>query len=289
MKKKLTVVILVCILSSLYASSAFAWGKSGHLIVAEIAERNLAKKTLAKIKDLLGFENLSRASTWPDEIRSDSKYNYTWPWHYVSIPNGKSYFDQKRNKEGDVIESLFRHEDILRDGKATREQKVEAFRFLVHFLADLHQPLHVGLEEDRGGNMIKVKWFRTETNLHSVWDEEIIDFEKLSFTEYTTYLNHYTNEEKKDWHKGQQVDWAKESQELRPKVYDLPENKSLSYEYGYKAKPIVEQRLRQAGLRLAFVLNNIFTQEKLHTADFELRKKIKDNIQVLRILAQLMF
>jgi hypothetical protein len=148
----------------------------------------------------------------------------------------------------------------------------------VHFLADLHQPLHVGLEEDRGGNMIKVKWFKTDTNLHTVWDEEIIDFEKLSFTEYSTYLNHFSKEEKKEWEKGQYVDWAKESQDLRPKVYDMPENKSLSYEYGYKTKPIVEQRLKQGGLRLALVLNHLFAQEKLQTADFEIRKKIKENI-----------
>ena len=269
---------LLFILFSLYSSNVFSWGKSGHRIVGEIAERNLRPKTIKAIKALMGDEALSRASTWPDEIRSDSKFNYTWAWHYVSIPNGKTYFDQKRNPEGDVIESLYREEDILRDVKATKEQKIEAFRFLVHFLADLHQPLHVGLAEDRGGNMIKVKWFKTETNLHSVWDEEIIDFEKLSFTEYASYLNHFSTEEKKEWEKGQYLDWSKESQELRPKVYDLPENKSLSYEYGYKAKPIVEQRLRQAGLRLALILNRIFSQEKLNPTEFEIRKKIKDNI-----------
>jgi hypothetical protein len=273
-------LLLLAIISSFsfYTGSAFAWGKAGHRIVAEIAQRNLDKNTLKKITELMGDEDLSRASTWPDEIRSNSKYNYTWSWHYVSIPNGKSYFDQKRNKDGDVIESLYRNEDILRDPKAKKEDKVEALRFLVHFLADLHQPLHVGLEEDRGGNMIKVKWFKTETNLHTLWDEEIIDFEKLSFTEYSTYLNHFSNDEKKEWEKGQYMEWAKESQDLRPKVYDMPENKSLSYEYGYKAKPIVEQRLKQGGLRLALVLNHIFAQEKLQTADFEIRKKIKENI-----------
>jgi hypothetical protein len=271
-------LIFLLLSSSLYTSAVFGWGKSGHRIVAEIAERNLNGKTLQDIKDLLGDEVLSRASTWPDEIRSNPQYNSSWPWHYVSIPNGKGYFDQKRKKEGDVIESLFRYEDILRDLKANKEQRVEALRFLVHFLADLHQPLHVGIEEDRGGNMIRVKWFKADTNLHTVWDEEIIDFEKLSFTEYSTYLNHFNNEEKKEWQKGQYIDWARESQELRPKVYDLPENKNLSFEYGYKTKPIVEQRLRQAGLRLALVLNNIFSQEKLQTSDFELRKKIKDNI-----------
>jgi hypothetical protein len=278
MKLLINTSLLYIIILSLYSPATLAWGKTGHRIVAEIAQRNLDLKILKEIKDLMGDEDLSRASNWPDEIRSNSKYNYTWPWHYVSIPNGKSYFDQKRKSEGDVIESLFRNEDILRDLKAPKEQRIEALRFVIHFLADLHQPLHVGIEEDRGGNSIRVKWFKTETNLHTVWDEEIIDFEKLSFTEYSTYLNHFSDDEKKDWQKGQYLDWAKESQELRPKVYDMPENKSLSFEYGYKAKPIVEQRLKQAGLRLAYVLSHIFSQEKQQNADFEIRKKIKENI-----------
>jgi len=85
----------------------------------------------------------------------------------------------------------------LRDQKATKDAKLDALRFLVHMLGDLHQPLHVGLAEDRGGNTIRVKWFKTETNLHSVWDEELVDFEKLSFTEYSNYLNHFTKDDKK--------------------------------------------------------------------------------------------
>jgi hypothetical protein len=202
----------------------------------------------------------------------------------VSIPTGKTYWEQKRNKEGDVIEALYRFEDTLRDSKATKEAKLDALRFLVHMLGDLHQPLHVGLAEDRGGNTIKVKWFKTETNLHSIWDEDLVDFEKLSFTEYASYLNHFSKDEKKDWEKGSFIDWSKESQDLRPKVYDLPEPKSekepinLSYEYNYKVKPIIELRLKQAGLRLSYVLNKIFSQVKLTNDEIAVRKKIQENI-----------
>lgn len=261
-----------------YSPAAFSWGKTGHRIVGEIAQRNLDAKALKGIKELAGNEDLSRVSNWPDEIRSDPKMGYTAPWHYVSIPTGKTYFDQKRNKDGDVIEALYRFEDTLRDPKATKEQKLDALRFLVHMTGDMHQPLHVGLAEDRGGNSIKVKWFKTETNLHSLWDEDLVDFEKLSFTEYASYLNHYTKDEKKEWEKGSFIDWAKESQELRPKVYDLPESGNVSYEYNYKVKPIIEQRFKQAGLRLAHVLNKIFSQEKLTKEEIEIRKKIKDNV-----------
>ncbi|MBC7537518.1 MAG: S1/P1 nuclease [Bacteriovorax sp.] len=264
-----------------FSQNAFSWGKTGHRIVGEIAQRNLDSNTLKAIKELAGDDDLSRLSTWPDEIRSDPKMGYTAPWHYVSIPNGKTYFDQKRNKEGDVIEALYRFEDALRDPKETKEHKLDALRFLVHMTGDLHQPLHVGLAEDRGGNSIRVKWFKTETNLHTVWDEELIDFEKLSFTEYANYLNHFSKDDKKDLEKGTFIDWAKESQDLRTKVYDFggpSESSSLSYEYNYKVKPTVELRLKQAGLRLAYVLNKIFSQEKLSKDEIDLRKKIKENI-----------
>lgn len=277
MKKLILMTSLLMTLSP----NAFSWGRSGHRIVGEIAQRNLDPKTLKAIRELCGEEDLSRLSTWPDEIRSDPKMGYTTPWHYVSIPNGKTYFDQKRNKDGDVIESLYRFEETLRDSKETKEHKIEALKFLIHMTGDLHQPLHVGLAEDRGGNSIRVKWFKTETNLHSIWDEDLIDFEKLSFTEYANYLNHFTKDEKKEFQSGSFMDWAKESQDLRPKVYDFggaSESSNLSYEYNYKVKPLIELRLKQAGIRLAFKLNKIFSQEKLQKDEIELRNKIKENI-----------
>lgn len=272
-------LLLCSLLVIAYTPNAFSWGRTGHRIVGELAQRNLDKKTLNAIHELAGSDDLSRLSTWPDEIRSDPKMGYTTPWHYVSIPNGKTYFDQKRNKDGDVIESLYRFEDILRDPKETKEHKLDALRFIVHMTGDVHQPLHVGLAEDRGGNSIRVKWFKTETNLHTIWDEELIDFEKLSFTEYANYLGHYSDDEKKDWEKGSYFNWAQESQDLRPKVYDFnKETPNLSYEYNYKVKPVIELRLKQAGLRLAYVLNKIFNQEKLTKDEIEVRKKIKENI-----------
>ncbi len=269
---------LLIISSLLISTNAFSWGKTGHRVVGEIAEQNLDKSVLKKIKELSGTESLWRASTWADEVRSDPSFGYSSPWHYVSIPNQKTYFDQKRSKDGDVIEALFRLEDVLRDTKKTKEERLNALRFIVHFVGDLHQPLHVGLAEDRGGNLIKVKWFKTESNLHTVWDESIIDFEQLSYTEYAKYLNQYTKEEKAEMVKGNYLDWSKESQDLRPKVYEIPETNQLSYEYGFKVKPIIEKRLKEAGIRLASVLTKIFNQEKLKKDDLDIRNKIINNI-----------
>ena len=270
-------IILLCAILVI-SPEAFSWGKTGHRIVGEIAQRNLSREAKKGVEELLGNEDLSRVSTWADEIRSDSKYNEMGPWHYVSIPNGKTYLEQKRAKEGDVIEALFRFEETLRDAKATKEKKSEALKLMVHMLGDLHQPLHVGLAEDRGGNSVRLKWFKNETNLHSVWDESIVDFEQLSYTEYSNYLNHFTKDEEKTFGEGSFVDWAKESQDLRSVVYDVGTTGSIGYEYHFKIKPTMELRLRQAGFRLAHILNSIFKKEALSKDYMTLRQKIRDNI-----------
>lgn len=270
-------ILLVCSLLVI-SPNAFSWGKTGHRVVAEIAQRNLNSEAKKGIKDLLGDEDLARVANYPDEIRSDRKYDYTGSWHYVSIPTDKTYFDQKRNKDGDVIETLFRMDETLRDSKKSKEEKAFALKFMVHLMGDVHQPLHVGLAEDRGGNNVRVKWFKDPSNLHEIWDEKIIDFQQLSYTEYTTFLNHYSKAEKTDLIKGTFMDWAKESQELRSVVYDTGGSENLSYEYNFKSKPVIEERLRKAGIRLASVLNNIFKKSKEDKSLIELKQKIKDNI-----------
>jgi hypothetical protein len=270
-------ILLVCALL-VVSPKAFSWGKTGHRVVAEIAQRHLDPAAKKGIKDLLGEDDLARIANYPDEIRSDRKYDYTGSWHYVSIPNEKTYFDQKRNKDGDVIEALFRMDETLKDPKKSKDDKAFALKFLVHLMGDMHQPLHVGIAEDRGGNNVRVKWFKAESNLHAIWDEGVIDFQQLSYTEYTAFLNHYTKDELKEIPKGTFIDWAKESQDLRSVVYDTGGSENLSYEYGFKAKPVIEERLRKAGLRLATVLNNIFKKTKEDKSYVELRQKVKDNI-----------
>lgn len=272
--KNILVVLAVLVISP----KAFSWGKTGHRVVAEIAQRNLSLEAQRGVKELLGDDDLSRVATYPDEIRSNRKFDYTASWHYASIPTGKTYFDQKRSKDGDVIEGLFRFEETLRDLKKPKEERVEALKFMVHTMGDLHQPLHVGMAEDRGGNSVRLKWFKTETNLHAIWDEYIVDFEQLSYTEYSNYLNHFTADERKEYAKGTFIDWAKESQDLRSLVYDTGGSENVGYEYSYKVKATMELRLRQAGLRLANVLNSIFKKEALPKDYVTLRQKVKDNI-----------
>lgn len=130
---------------------------------------------------------------------------------------------------------------------------------LVHLVGDLHQPLHVGTGEDRGGNDIKVTYFNQNTNLHTVWDTKIVDDKNLSYTELSKHLNRRATKSLiADYQNVPMGNWLQEAVNLRPIIYDLPDNNRLFYPYGYKTYPVIECRLLAGGIRLAGILNGIF-------------------------------
>ena len=158
---------------TLSPTPAFAWGKTGHRVVGQIAEAHLSGKARAAVKRILGTETMAEASNWPDFMKSDPApfwQKTASAWHYVTIPAGKTYADVGAPPEGDAITALARFSATLRDGKASAEDKRMALRFIIHICGDLAQPLHTGNGTDRGGNDLKVTWFGKPTNLHSVWD-----------------------------------------------------------------------------------------------------------------------
>jgi hypothetical protein len=126
-------------------------------------------------------------------------------------------------------------------------------------LGDMHQPLHVGRDEDLGGNKINVTWFYTPSNLHRVWDEQLIDYQQLSYTEYTKALNIATPAAVKSYQSGSIADWMYESHQLSDRVYALtqPDSK-LSYRYNFIFVNDLNSQLLKGGLRLAAVLNNLY-------------------------------
>ncbi|MDJ0835614.1 MAG: S1/P1 nuclease [Acidobacteriota bacterium] len=239
-----------------------AWGQRGHRIVGEIAMRHLTPKTRAAVLEMLGPHGLPRVSTWADEIRGKPEYRHTAPWHYINLGDHQKLKDVKRNPEGDVLLAMEKAEATLRDAGAGRAQKIEALKWLVHLVGDIHQPLHAGRAEDRGGNDIRLKWFGEKTNLHAVWDTKIIEKNDLSYTEYADFLDIVPKEQAARWRDSTFVDWIEEGQAVRPMLYDFGkqdgEEVELSWPYFNKAKPIVEERLAMAGIRLAARLNMIF-------------------------------
>jgi hypothetical protein len=249
------------ILPFLFAASAFGWGPIGHRIVGRIAENHLSEEAGRAVAGILGFQSLAQVSVWADEIRSDPAWKKADPWHFINIEDGDTVESAARAPAGDVLEAMERMEKALRDPAATRESKRDALRFLVHFVGDAHQPLHVGRRGDRGGNDVVVSWFGRLTNLHAVWDSSLIESEKLSFSEFAEFLDHARPADIRHWQKAPYAAWIGESKALRSQVYATG-NGDLRYEYVYKNMPIVKRRLHQAGIRLAGLLNEIFAAAK---------------------------
>ena len=241
------------------SSPACAWGPNGHRIVGRIAMNHLSEEARRAIDCLMGPEGLDQASTWPDEIRSDPSWQKATPWHFINIDDDETLETTARDPAGDILEAMQRFEAVLRDPQASRQAKQEALRFLVHFVGDVHQPLHVGRRADHGGNSIAVVWFAETTNLHSVWDSHLIENEKLSYTEFVAFIDHPTQEEIRTWQRSTFADWVSESRAERERVYKIGDGK-LGFRYAFDNVPLVKRRLVQAGVRLAGLLSSIFTQ-----------------------------
>ena len=254
---------LVLVLLLIAPSPLLAWGPNGHRVVGRIAANHLTSEAAVAVACLIGPEGLDQASTWGDEIRNDPNWQPPLknpsPWHFISIDDAETLETTARDPNGDVLEAIERFSAVLRDPQATRQAKQEALRFVVHFVGDIHQPLHVGRRADRGGNQVAVTLFKVPTNLHSVWDTGLIDNEKLSFSELAAFIDHPTVLELQAWQSATPADWAKESKAVRERVYAIGDGK-LSFQYAFDNMPLIKQRLLQAGVRLAGLLNSIFSQ-----------------------------
>jgi len=252
MKKGILTLIAVSIITG-----AFAWGPTGHRATGWIAEKYLNKNARKALLRVLDGQSLAMASTWMDEIRADSNYNYTSDWHWVTIPDGRTYDQSEKNPNGDIIQTLERLVAALKSKKLSKDEEVASLKMLIHLVGDIHQPLHVGGGNDRGGNDVKVRWFREDSNLHRVWDSNMIDDTRLSYTELAQSLPVPEEAKINAWQQESVRDWANESMGLRRAVYAYGDG-NLGYLYTYVNFHIVRQRLLEAGVRLAGLLNEIY-------------------------------
>ena len=251
--KTLLILLLLCPLSG------WSWGKTGHRIIGEIAERHLTRKARKALQQIMGHESLAMSSNYMDFIKSDTSYNHMSPWHYVNIPAGGSYDTMTPSEQGDVVQTIERLLTELKTKQFTDEDELFAIRCLVHLVGDVHQPLHVGRADDRGGNDVRITWFGQASNLHRVWDTDMIAYMNLSYTEYANHLDHASKQEIKVWQSHTVRDWAHESQQACNRIYQMmPERTSWRYRYVYDHIATLEQQLLKAGIRLAGVLNEIY-------------------------------
>jgi len=251
--KQLSVFCLLTLLSF----TCLSWGPTGHRAVGLVAQKHLNSKAKKNIAKILGQQSLAEVATWMDDIRSDSTYNYMTDWHWVTIETGKTYDQSPKNPKGDVIATLEKIIAELKKHTLDKKKECEYLKMLIHLVGDIHQPLHVGCCDDQGGNKVKVKWFGRDSNLHSTWDSNMIDDTKLSFTELAGFLEEPTQASLISLQKNSVRDWADESMSFRKQVYDIGDG-SIGYKYSYNYFSIAKQRMMQAGIRLAGILNQIY-------------------------------
>ena len=235
------------------------WGPTGHRATGKIAEKHLTKKAKRQIDKLLNGESLAFVSTYADQIKSDRKYNDFYTWHYVNMPLDTKYEDSEKNPKGDLVTGINKCISVLKNKNSNIEDKAFYLRMLVHFIGDLHQPMHVGRAEDKGGNTIQVQWFGRGTNLHRVWDEDMIREWKMSYVELANNAKDLSKEQIKAIEKGTIVDWVHDTHKLSKTTYEsVKVGEKLRYRYSYDHFGTVRTQLQKGGIRLAKLLNDIF-------------------------------
>ncbi|HUQ67183.1 MAG TPA: S1/P1 nuclease [Flavitalea sp.] len=247
----------------IFPLNVLAWGALGHRVTGGIADHYLNAKAKAELKKILGNESLALASTWADFIKSDRSYDYLGPWHYINISSGKTKEDVMKFLKLDTGTDLFTKINFLRkelkSKKLAKDKQIFYLKLLLHFVGDAHQPMHMGQPEDRGGNNIKLYWFGAPTNLHRVWDEHLVEFQQLSYTEHITAINFVSPSQQLKWQSQPISEWIYESYQAAQKLYTevRPEDK-LTYSYNYYHVNLMNMQLLKGGVRLAGLLNELF-------------------------------
>ena len=175
------------------------------------------------------------------------------------MPMEADYDVSKQSPDGDLVSGIEFCKSVIKDKSTSDEDKAFYLKLLVHFIGDLHQPLHVALEEDKGANDFKVQWFYQDTNLHTVWDRKMIDDYGMSYSELAKNADYLTKDQIKDIQKGSVIDWVNETHQLTREVYaSVKQGDNLRYEYSYKYLNVARKQIQKAGIRLAKTLNDLF-------------------------------
>jgi nuclease S1 len=251
---------------------AYAWGQEGHSIVAEIAQRHLTPFASARMRELLGGDiSLASISSWADDVRGERPTTYNW--HFVDIPLADDTFDPKRDcvddpAKGDcVINEIERNKRTLKDPSASAEDKREALKYVVHFVGDLHQPLHT-VKDAAGGNTVQVTFFSDptnrhidQTNLHAVWDSGLIRNYVWAWGDVVEKIETAVigKVDATAVQKGTPTEWALEAHKAAQDVaFTVSSGANLDAAYAAQARPVLMRQLARAGLRLARTLNDIW-------------------------------
>ncbi len=252
----MTLIRSLCLAGFLLkAATSLAWGPDGHKIVANIAKSYLTKSALDSVQKYLGNATFEEASVWMDEMRSNPEYDYMKPWHYVNIERDKTYVN---TSDWNVVNVLIKAIDQLRNRhKLGKGETGMYIKVLFHLVGDIHQPLHSGYGEDRGGNDIKVSCLGKPSNLHRVWDEDILLDKHITLQSCLALAPGFMKEHPKEAADTSVLNWMNEGRSFLPQVYEF-KDRTIDQAYMDKNGPVVEKQLLLGGLHLAAVLNDVF-------------------------------
>ena len=267
--RDLKLIVLALVLAPVLdrsAGPALAWGRMGHRVSGRLAEARLTPAAKAAVRDLLEpGESLADVSTWADEVRRD--YPESGPWHYVNVPITEPVYAAKFCPEsGCVVSKIAEFRAVLADTNASRAERQKAFKFLVHFVQDIHQPLHVGDRRDRGGNDLQLQFFEEGSNLHKIWDSGLLEQGHKDEADLFTFLEASISPDlAAKWALGTVEDWANESLQRAKRAYlvpgtetELQKGDKLGPDYQDLHLPVARERVKQSAVRLAAILNELF-------------------------------
>lgn len=257
-------ILLLLSFLLLATTSGFAWGHLGHSLIAEIAFQNLDAKTKQNVLKYLDGMTIEDASNWMDAMRSDKNYNYMKPYHYINFDKGASVTELSGDNIINVLNKTIKDLDNIK-GLSNDEIRTRLF-YLFHLIGDLHQPLHVGYKDDKGGNNVQISFFGRGGNLHAMWDSDIIEYKNLTLADELK-LNKFQPTELAIIKQIDVTEWAKGSRSFLKTAYNLNDGK-ISDVYVNAVYPIIQQQILKAGLRLASVLEHYFK-------DVEYKQEIK--------------
>ncbi len=260
--------IAIVVLGFSVATLAQAWGPLGHSVVAELAQRHLSPSAEAEVERLLAPErtrSLADIANWADQVQDDPARAALWKQtraqHYINFHGGSDcdYVPPRDCRDGRcVVSALQYYVGVLSDRSQPDNVRREALKFVVHFVGDVHQPLHAGYRDDKGGNTYQVQFDGQGSNLHKVWDSGMLNSRGLDWQEYAQQLdsgvpvklpapiapldNPYAQ-------------WAEESCRITAEPGFYPSGHVITPAYVKAELPVADRRLREAGRRLAEVLN----------------------------------
>lgn len=259
--RTLTTALLCCTLIA-YSTVTFGWGADGHSAIGTLALAQLdedARSELAGFVNLKDEQAMVDACNWPDVIRETEEGAATAPQHYINIPRGDFDYQQSRDCPDGLCatEAIKRYAAEMADREADNEQRWQAFAWLCHVVGDLHQPMHAGFADDRGGNDFEIVFKGEQMNLHGFWDAELIHQYAGNWYALLGILGQsMTVPEYSDWSEHTVDDWTNESHQLaRHTAY--PKNPEIDDAFQQQCWDLAQQRMNLAGSRLAWIINTV--------------------------------